>query len=232
MMSIAPNQGGDPRSDTLYWPYGIGCVNGWFYITDTGNRRVLGWRGFPAPGQPADLVLGQATAHDALENRGGAVNANSFRWAHAIAGDADTLYVADAGNHRVLGWSPAPEQDRPADLVLGQSDFTTAQEFAYTAQGASRLRFPYSISSAGDLLAIADTANNRVLLWNGLPRAGCGQPADGVIGQADMDKNGENEWKAVAHHTLCWPYGLQLRNGWLAIADSGNNRVMLWRIES
>jgi hypothetical protein len=232
LSSVQENQGGPPCADTLYWPYGLGYVNGWFYITDTGNRRVLGWRGFPEPGQPADLVLGQDTPGDALENRGDAVSARNFRWPHAVAGDETSLYVADAGNHRVLGWSPAPEADRPADLVLGQPGFETAQEFAYVKQGAGRLRFPYAISLEDDLMAVADTANNRVLLWQNPPRSGCGHPADSVIGQANMDANGENEWKAVTHHTLCWPYGLHLRAGWLAIADSGNNRVMLWRVES
>lgn len=231
LRTVAPNRGGEPRADTLYWPYGMGYVAGRFYITDTGNRRVLGWRRFPTPEQPADLVLGQGTPTAALENRGGDVSADSFRWAHAVAGDGQTLYIADAGNHRILGWSPAPERDRPADLVLGQPGFETALEFAYVKQGAARLRFPYAISVDDGLLVAADTANNRVLLWDGLPRAGCAQPADAVVGQATMDSNGENEWKAVTHHTLCWPYGVHLRGGWLAIADSGNNRVMLWRVQ-
>jgi len=49
-----------------------------------------------------------------------------------------------------------------------------------------------------------------------------------VIGQEDFDAAGENRWKAVADDTLCWPYGLWMHDGRLAIADSGNNRVMLW----
>ena len=75
------------------------------------------------------------------------------------------LYVADAGNHRVLGWSGLPEKDRDADLVLGQADFTSAREWPYTAQGPAALRFPYSLALQGETLAVADTANNRVLLW-------------------------------------------------------------------
>jgi len=31
----------------------------------------------------------------------------------------------------------------------------------------------------------------------------------------------------LASDTLCWPYGLWLHHGRLAIADSGNNRVMI-----
>ncbi len=231
LSAVAANQDGACAAHTLYWGYGIGYVAGWFYITDTGNRRVVGWRGLPMPNQPPDVIWGQDKPTDALENRGGDVGANTFRWPHAVAGDEHTLYIADAGNHRILGWSPAPQHDRPADVVLGQPNFETAQEFAYTAQGAAKLRFPYSISAADNLLAVADTANNRVLVWHQLPRVGAAIAADTVIGQPNMGANGENQWKAVEHHTLCWPYGIHLFQGYLAIADSGNNRVMIWQIE-
>jgi hypothetical protein len=50
-----------------------------------------------------------------------------------------------------------------------------------------------------------------------------------VLGQPDFATAGENRWSAVDHDTLCWPYGLSLRGDRLAVADSGNNRVMLWR---
>jgi hypothetical protein len=77
---------------------------------------------------------------------------------------------------------------------------------------------------------VADTANNRVLLWHDVPASGSGHPADAVIGQRDFSAAGENRWTAVEHDTLCWPYGLALHRDRLAIADSGNNRVMLWTL--
>jgi hypothetical protein len=51
-----------------------------------------------------------------------------------------------------------------------------------------------------------------------------------VLGQPDFDASGENNWKAVTSSSLCWPYGLCLHRGRLAIADSGNNRVMIWQV--
>ncbi len=226
----APNAGGAIAADTLYWPYGAGVAGGWFWIADTGNRRVLGWPALPDPGTPAAVVLGQDDASRGAENRGGAPSARSFRWPHAIAGDHDTLFVADAGNHRVVGWTPVPDGDADAALLLGQAAFADTVELPHRPQGAHRLRFPYGVAHDGDTLAVADTANNRVLLWEGAPRAGVQRPADRVIGQPDFDAAGENRWTAVADDTLCWPYGLWLAGDRLAIADSGNNRVMVWEL--
>jgi hypothetical protein len=55
-------------------------------------------------------------------------------------------------------------------------------------------------------------------------------PADRVLGQVDFAGAGENRWDLVADDTFCWPYGLALHRGRLAVADSGNNRVMLWEL--
>ena len=229
--SVEANQGGEARGDTLYWPYGFGFAGERFYIADTGNRRVLGWNHFPSPGQMPDVILGQPDAHSREESRGGPVSAKSFRWPHAIAGNADTLYVADAGNHRVLGWSGLPGIDRDADLVLGQRSFTTAIEWPYTAQGPAALRFPYCLALQQGLLAVADTANNRILFWRDLPCGGAGIPADAVVGQLDFQGSGENRWKAVLPDTLCWPYGIAIFENIMVVADSGNNRVTVWQLE-
>ncbi len=80
------------------------------------------------------------------------------------------------------------------------------------------------------MIAVADTANNRVLFWNELPRDGFFEPAVRVIGQVNFDENGENRRKMVDRDTLCWVYGIHLHKGKLAAADSGNNRVMIWEV--
>lgn len=228
---VLPNRGGRPGLDRFYWPFGFALVNGVFWVADTGNRRVLGWTGgLPLDGGPADILLGQASA-DAREDNSGALGDATYRWPHAIAGDAQTLYVADAGDHRVLGFTPAPRHaDDRAALVLGQAAADVADEFKNRPQGAHRLRFPYAVVSDATRLVVADTSNNRVLIWHGLPRTGAGSPADTVLGQGHFDANGENRWDQVADDSLCWPYGLSLATNLLAIADSGNNRVMFWQV--
>jgi hypothetical protein len=58
--SVQENRGGECSASTFYWPFGIALVGSTFWVADTGNRRLLGWRnGIPDPDQPADIVLGQ-----------------------------------------------------------------------------------------------------------------------------------------------------------------------------
>ena len=109
--SVGANRGFDAVASGLYWPFGIAFIDGMLLVADTGNRRVVGWRGVLGADRAFDLVLGQPTPLAREENRGGAVNARSFRWPHAIAGSGAQLFVADAGNHRILGWRPRPAGD-------------------------------------------------------------------------------------------------------------------------
>ena len=238
---VEANRGGEPGPSTLYWPFGVTWVDGWLWVSDTGNRRVLGWHGLPAtPDAPADVVLGQPTPDERGENRGGAVGPDTFRWPHQVVVLDGVLWVADAGNHRLLGWWLPVGGDRPADLVLGQAGFDTAAEMPHRPQGPARLRFPYAVTAAGERLLVADTANNRVLVWDdppGLTRPDLpvvGAPAQAVLGQLNLDSSGENRWTAVTDDGLCWPYGLSAHHDpvlgdLVAVADSGNNRVVLWR---
>lgn len=226
--AVEPNAGGECHAGSFYWPFGIGIIGGAFWVADTGNRRVLGWRsGIPDPGHPADIVLGQPNPGHREENRGGAPGPASFRWPHDLAGRPDLLLIADAGNHRILGWSPLPHVDGPAGVLMGQPDFGYAQEWPYGPHTGDRFRFPYAIGLADDRLAVADTANNRILLWDGVPADS--RPADYVLAQPDFGSNGENRWTSVQRDTLCWPYGLSLHGDRLAVSDSGNNRVVIWR---
>ena len=225
---VDENRGGACGPRTFYWPFGIAMVEGTFYVADTGNRRVLAWDGIPGPSDEPRFVLGQPSAEVRDENRG-ELGPSSFRWPHDIAGTSEVVHIADAGNHRILGWLPSPGGDRDADTVLGQTDFVSGAEFPYAPQTQTSLRFPYAIDIDGTTMAVADTANNRVLLWDSVPEDSS-VPADRVLGQPNFAVNGENRWDVVGPDTFCWPYGLCLHGSKLAISDSGNNRVLIWDI--
>src|ERR1700693_6285313 len=66
-----------------------------------------------------------------------------------------------------------------ANIVLGQPDFvtTTPNTNATGAPSPPALRPPPRVPSDGRILAVADTDNNRVLIWKSIP-ATIGAPAD------------------------------------------------------
>ena len=69
-------------------------------------------------------------------------------------------------------------------------------------------------------LFVCDTGHHRVLVWREAPR-GDGIPADAVIGHADLCTEGRG--------TLNMPSSVATEDGVLAVADSWNHRVLLWR---
>ncbi len=232
-MSVEINQGRScPSADTLYWPYGVSAWGNTLAVADTGNRRVLLWHdGLNRNGQPADLVLGQQTFDQREENAGGVPCAMSMRWPHAIARWGKRLCVADAGNNRIMVWSDVPSTcGAPCHLVLGQPNETHVDHNTGDYwPGAGTLNMPYGVASQGDQLIVADTANSRLVGWHGADLA-TGISANALAGQQTFQKKGDNQWSVATRETLCWPYGVSLCDGTLAIADSGNNRVLIRRL--
>ncbi|AIA55449.1 hypothetical protein HAQ00_08240 [Acidithiobacillus caldus ATCC 51756] len=219
-----------PSANTLFWPYGVHWDGERLYVADTGNRRVLWWDGLPVRnGQAADGVLGQRDFVCRDENAGGAPSAMSMRWPHAVTRLGSYLAVADAGDNRVLIWSHLPATNgQSADFVLGQRDATAdAHNQGEYYPTASSFNMPYGISAFADLLVVADTANSRLLGWR-VDEIAEGAPASVLAAQPDFGSKGDNRWGTPQRDSLCWPYGIQAAGSTLIVADSGNNRVLLW----
>lgn len=231
--SVEANRGqACAAADTLHWCYGVTLAGGRLAVADAGNRRLLIWDRVPAVnGQPADLVLGQRDFRCRDENAGGVSAPLGMRWPHAAAAAAGGLQVADAGNSRILVWRHWPRASACLpDLVLGQSDFTACEHNGgrYWPDAAT-LNMPYGVAAAGDWLVAADTANSRLLAWPAAALA-LGAAAAGLAGQGEFSAKGDNRWQAPARDSLCWPTAVSARDGILAVADSGNHRVSLWKL--
>lgn len=228
--AVIANRGSDrPTASSLHWPYGVSLVADKLVVCDTGNRRVLIWDDPTQTGQPADLVLGQRDFETRDENAGGAVSAMSMRWPHMACDWAGRLAVADAGNNRVMLWDQMPtKHGASASAMLGQRNSADCDHnlAAYYPSSAA-VNMPYAAIAAGGRLAVADTANSRLIGWSD---AAMGAEADRLTGQPDFAAKGDNRWGVAERDSLCWPYGLSARGDLLAIADSGNNRVLLWRL--
>lgn len=195
-------------------------------------------------GQAARLVIGQPTftAQDTNSNDliVGAVS--------GLAYAADTLFVADSNragagpnNHRVLlyqnlsGMLPNPtaaltyNRKCPvclgqATVVLGQPDFTTTTENIQATQ--TSLRLPTAVASDGVHVVVADTNHNRVLIWNRIPATN-NSPADVVVGQPNF-----NTYSLPGNipnaASMRGPQGVWIQNGKLYVADTQNNRVLIF----
>ncbi|PAX52163.1 hypothetical protein [Brunnivagina elsteri] len=232
-----PNRGKQiPGANTLNWCYGVFYHQGKLFVADTGNRRVLIWNQLPTEnGQPADLVLGQPDMFSRNENDGAIASASSMRWCHDITVWGGNLVVTDAGNNRIMIWDKIPVENNACCVaVLGQKKFDLVElnQGVYFPNGSS-LSMPYGVDAIGDWLVVADTANSRLLGWkkSGSINSLMGTNADGIIGQKDFSSKSENgNFGLPKRNSVNWSYGIKICGDIAVIADSGNNRILLWKI--
>ncbi|MEI9811533.1 MAG: hypothetical protein WDO18_02140 [Acidobacteriota bacterium] len=237
-------------------PTGIATDGRRLAVADTLNNRVLIWSVLPTTtGQPADVVVGQPVFD---KNKAPVVtDAKSLRAPQGVWLQDGRLFVADAQNHRVLIWNSIPTaNEQPADIVLGQENFTAAVELdpikADITITADSLLTPTSVSSDGTRLFVTDLGLNRVLIWNSIPTRNH-QPADVVIGQPDfaeslsnnvtklclpLDENRDGEPDKDDDGNLVYPFRcgktlnfprFALSDGKrLFVADGGNDRILIF----
>jgi hypothetical protein len=221
-----------PTASTLFWPYCVAWDAERLWVADTGNRRVLMWNGLPERnGSAADLVLGQPDFTHRDENGGGTPDARSMRWPHAITFPSHGLCIADAGNNRLMLWHLRPTNNNTAcDVLVGQSGAVGVEhnQTSYYPDAAC-LNMPYGATIAGDLLIVADTANSRLIAWRIDELTRHGVAAHALAAQPDWTSKGDNRWQAATRDSVCWPYSVAMQGDrTLLVADSGNNRVLLW----
>src|ERR1019366_7346393 len=195
-------------------------------------------------GQAARLVIGQTTFTSQDSNSSDII----LGGASGIAFAGDTLFVADSNrvgsspnNHRVLlyqnlsGMLPRPTDQLAynskcpvcvgqATLVLGQPDFATPT--GNPAPTSTTLRLPTAVVSDGVHLVVADTDNNRVLIWNPIPTSN-NAPAAVVVGQPNFTST-SLPGNIPNAKSMRGPQGAWIQNGRLYVADTQNNRVLIF----
>ena len=103
---------------------------------------------------------------------------------------------------------------------------TKAQLFFYGDEGNPFLA-PRGVHSVYEKLIVADTAQNRIFIWNKMPASAYQKP-DVVLGQTtstDTERNAGGEASAA---TLLYPSGVWSDGEKLIVADAWNHRVLIW----
>lgn len=240
-------------------PNGVFAIGNTPFVLDTSLHRILRYPSFDQwpPEQPvispsAEAVIGQDSfeSDEPRPNRGRPEpSAASFAFPLSAVFAFNQVYVADAGNNRVVvfpnlssGPATAPGGPYVATRVLGQTAFELRErnmlegkEFQFVSplsEGAAGIAI--DTTSDPPRLYVADTYNNRVLCFADARRVRPGDVADRVIGQPDVRRSVVN-WPigrtdARNEVGLFWPAGLAVdAGGNLYVADRGNSRVLRFR---
>lgn len=198
---------------------GLAPTGGPLFVGEILGDRVLGYDVAPTSnGTPADLVLGQV---DFVPNRTNQETSDStLNRVEGLATDGSRLVVTEAYTSRVVIWNEVPStSNQKPDVVVPTADFETRA----TGTSRSLLNGPRGVALAGDRLIVVDGLNNRVLIWNSVPTTN-GTLPDVVLGQIDFDSA---EFGTSASH-LNTPSGVWSDGVRLVVADSGNDRVLVW----
>lgn len=209
-----------PGPNTLRSPFGMpSIVEGVLWIPDWGNNRLLGFDGIPEITNPdASWVAGQENFTTHVPG----TSAKEFSGPQMGLAHGGYFYLLEYNNKRISIFDHIPPEE--ASAVIGQEDLDKMES------GCSpvRLNSPEAMFIVGDKLLVADSGNNRVLIWNSVPKDISGQPADVVLGQTSMDRCERNNGGQLSERTLAYPAGLWSDGERLAVADERNGRVLVW----
>jgi DNA-binding beta-propeller fold protein YncE len=213
--SGACNLGGRTAA-SLCSPRGVAVDDGGnLWVADTGNHRVLFFKGPVRSGQSASRVFGEKGRFHTAKCTSGT---DGLCGPQGVAVDAQrNLYVADTGNSRVLIYRAPLATDASADRVLGQRGFGPPR---YQPFGQDSLQLPNGLAldpASGDLY-VADTGKNRVVRYRDpLGQATVLQVFGGRCdGVPDADE-------------LCIPQSVAVDDlGNLYVVDRENNRVLAY----
>ena len=228
LLGVSANKGlASATASTLNFPNDVKFMNNKLVVADSSNHRVLIWNTLPTVnGQSADLVLGQTEFSTNTANNGG-ISSSTLNSPSGLAYNGQQFFVSEYSNSRVLMWNSFPTiSKQPADLVLGQPNFSSSTANNGGISGAT-LNLPYGLLAFGtDKLAVADYNNNRVLIWNNIPTTNS-QSADLSLGQPDLASSTINNGGTSAL-SLNRPVHLATDNTRLFVTDLSNHRTLVW----
>lgn len=135
--------------------------------------------------------------------------ASLFDHPSGLASNGTNLLLVDRGNNRILVWNRAPTSATSLpDFVLCQSSMTS------TASGnsLSQCNWPSdAVVTANGKLLVADTDNNRILVWNSMPTS------SGQAASFSIDLGADS-----------WPWGVWSNGSKVAATLTSKGQLKLW----
>lgn len=211
------------------------------FVADTANNRVMIFDvAVVNDGEDAIFVLGQSGFSTAA-------TANTSVGMNAPQGvvydsTGKRLFVADTANNRVTEFNADPivliSNGLAADHVLGQTAFGAGG--ATTTQNRMNGPIGLEYDSANSNLFVADSANNRLLLFSVAGSISDGANATATLGQNDI-LTGASYFAKLGANNGPNPIGFSQDARGLALdssghrlffSDRGNNRILVFNLDS
>ncbi|NJM37598.1 MAG: hypothetical protein HC845_06935 [Akkermansiaceae bacterium] len=193
---------------------------GRLWVIDSGHRVLRFDNANTIPsGSAAVRVYGQPDFSSAAPgNAANQMNAPFDLWIDS----GDRLWVADAGNHRVLRFDNISNKPNGAnaDAVLGQSGFGMSAPNT----GAAGFQDPYGVTvSATGALFVSSTSQFRVMRFDNAASLANGAAANAVFGAADLTSTGGGS--SASRFSYVYGAGVSPDDS-LWVNDPFNNRLL------
>jgi hypothetical protein len=224
--SNSQNRGGSPAANTISGPNSLATDGTKLFVCDGYNRRILIWNTVPTSnGANANIVVGQ-TSMTAYTSGLSASQSTFYYYYMSISIASNKLIVSEQQGNRVLIWNSVPTTNgAAADVVLGQSDFTSITANS-GGLSASSLWGPWNATVYSNKLYVLDSNNHRVLVWNSIPTSS-NQPADAVLFQPNFTSNKAHGFGlGYSPFDVYMPFALLINGGKMYVSESYRTLVL------
>ncbi len=190
------------------------------YLPDYNNNKVQVFSGVPT-------ASGASPSFTMMTANGGTLSESTLDSPQTVLAAGGKLLLVAYGQNRVLVFDALPTADgAAASVAVGQPDVMSYMG----ACSATGLHSPESAFVVGTKLIVADSGNNRVLVWNTIPTRS-GQAADLVLGQTNFDACSMNAGagvEVVSGSGFNYPTDVWSDGARLFVVDQTNHRILGW----
>jgi len=226
---VTSNSGGGVNGLNSSSCVAIDYLHNKMYVSDGLNHRVLRYSyplNSPFNATP-EMVFGQVDFSSVMSNQGTSPSASTLHTPLKIIVYNSDLWVADAGNNRILRYNNAwnvSTNSPNADFVVGQRNLN------YSTQGTSDSTFynpvAMSIDGSGNMW-VTDRLNNRILKFSNIYSQSIIAHANVVFGQTGFSAFST---PGICTQNNMWePNDVVFIGTTMYISDTKYNRILVYR---